>query len=136
MWGVSLRKQFANKSAVAMSRFYTGRVILEEPRCAVPSTAPVKSFFHRKGKDGRLAQLVRAPALQAGGRRFESCTAHHHSSAEKTSKIVSSQLFRSMSRLPSWPTNYPLCPDLEHKLHRQLSDASVYCRAGNYTECR
>jgi hypothetical protein len=26
---------------------------------------------------GRLAQLVRAPALQAGGRRFESCTAHH-----------------------------------------------------------
>src|SRR6202163_3580974 len=29
---------------------------------------------------GRLAQLVRAPALQAGGRRFESCTAHHSSS--------------------------------------------------------
>ena len=28
---------------------------------------------------GRLAQLVRAPALQAGGRRFESCTAHHSS---------------------------------------------------------
>src|SRR4029077_14129880 len=26
---------------------------------------------------GRLAQLVRAPALQAGGRRFEPCTAHH-----------------------------------------------------------
>jgi len=25
---------------------------------------------------GWLAQLVRAPALQAGGRRFESCTAH------------------------------------------------------------
>src|SRR5437763_17070964 len=29
------------------------------------------------GSEGRLAQLVRAPALQAGGRRFESCTAHH-----------------------------------------------------------
>ncbi len=29
------------------------------------------------GHEGRLAQLVRAPALQAGGRRFESCTAHH-----------------------------------------------------------
>ena len=28
------------------------------------------------GHEGRLAQLVRAPALQAGGRRFESCTAH------------------------------------------------------------
>jgi hypothetical protein len=25
---------------------------------------------------GCLAQLVRAPALQAGGRRFESCSAH------------------------------------------------------------
>jgi hypothetical protein len=29
--------------------------------------------------EGRLAQLVRAPALQAGGRRFESCTAHQSS---------------------------------------------------------
>jgi hypothetical protein len=28
-------------------------------------------------KNGRLAQLVRAPALQAGGRRFESYIAHH-----------------------------------------------------------
>ena len=27
--------------------------------------------------NGRLAQLVRAPALQAGGRRFESYIAHH-----------------------------------------------------------
>ena len=26
---------------------------------------------------GRLAQLVRAPALQAGGHRFESYSAHH-----------------------------------------------------------
>jgi hypothetical protein len=31
----------------------------------------------RYGVSGRLAQLVRAPALQAGGRRFEPCTAHH-----------------------------------------------------------
>ena len=29
------------------------------------------------GNRGWLAQLVRAPALHAGGRRFESCTAHH-----------------------------------------------------------
>ena len=28
-------------------------------------------------KNGRLAQLVRAPALQAGGHRFESYSAHH-----------------------------------------------------------
>ena len=27
--------------------------------------------------NGRLAQLVRAPALQAGGHRFESYSAHH-----------------------------------------------------------
>ena len=29
------------------------------------------------GSYGRLAQLVRAPALQAGGHRFESYIAHH-----------------------------------------------------------
>ena len=27
---------------------------------------------------GRLAQLVRAPALHAGGQRFKSSTAHHY----------------------------------------------------------
>src|SRR5208283_2965258 len=32
--------------------------------------------MNRCEQHGRLAQLVRAPALQAGGRRFESCTAH------------------------------------------------------------
>jgi hypothetical protein len=31
----------------------------------------------REGVRGRLAQLVRAPRLHRGGRRFESCTAHH-----------------------------------------------------------
>ena len=36
---------------------------------------------------GRLAQLVRAPALQAGGRRFEPCTAHH-SKVEKKLELV------------------------------------------------
>ena len=30
------------------------------------------------GDYGRLAQLVRAPALQAGGHRFESYSAHHN----------------------------------------------------------
>jgi hypothetical protein len=45
---------------------------------------PLKSSFGRRAcpvarsHEGRLAQLVRAPALQAGGRRFESCTAHHN----------------------------------------------------------
>src|SRR6266571_128211 len=35
-----------------------------------------RSFLYDESV-GRLAQLVRAPALQAGGRRFEPCTAHH-----------------------------------------------------------
>ncbi len=46
-------------------------------------TVPEKRFSSFRGShgaqigsEGRLAQLVRAPALQAGGRRFESCTAH------------------------------------------------------------
>ena len=32
----------------------------------------------QQGKYGRLAQLVRASALQAGGREFESLIAHHN----------------------------------------------------------
>src|ERR1700731_415536 len=49
---------------------------------AVRADAPPSSSNQRAGPvarryQGRLAQLVRAPALQAGGRRFESCTAHH-----------------------------------------------------------
>ena len=31
----------------------------------------------KRATRGRLAQLVRAPALHAGGQRFESSTAHH-----------------------------------------------------------
>jgi len=42
------------------------------------------SAHPRESPRGRLAQLVRAPALQAGGRRFESCTAHHSSSCFAT----------------------------------------------------
>ena len=44
-------------------------------RC--PSIVPGRcDFLGCMNVRGRLAQLVRAPALQAGGRRFESCTAH------------------------------------------------------------
>ena len=39
--------------------------------CACCKTVSYKSII-----DGRLAQLVRAPALHAGGHKFESCTAH------------------------------------------------------------
>jgi hypothetical protein len=37
---------------------------------------------------GRLAQLVRAPALQAGGRRFEPCTAHPASARIRAIRMV------------------------------------------------
>jgi hypothetical protein len=43
---------------------------------------------------GRLAQLVRAPALQAGGRRFEPCTAHHPSDSNSRGDVV--QLVRTL----------------------------------------
>src|SRR6266566_10088859 len=43
-------------------------------RCA--RVDALRSFLYDESV-GRLAQLVRAPALQAGGRRFEPCTAHH-----------------------------------------------------------
>ncbi len=48
---------------------------------------------------GRLAQLVRAPALQAGGRRFEPCTAHHPYAPPFRGDVV--QLVRTLP---------PLCP--------------------------
>src|SRR5246127_2828321 len=38
---------------------------------------PASCSMGKHEQRGRLAQLVRAPALQAGGRRFEPCTAHH-----------------------------------------------------------
>jgi hypothetical protein len=44
--------------------------------------------------EGRLAQLVRAPALQAGGRRFESCTAHHLAFRTAAGDVV--QLVRTL----------------------------------------
>ena len=45
---------------------YTQNVIAECPSLRAPMLS-----------QGRLAQLVRAPRLHRGGRRFESCTAHH-----------------------------------------------------------
>jgi hypothetical protein len=37
---------------------------------------------------GRVAQLVRAPASHAGGRRFESCRAHHFESCQASHAFV------------------------------------------------
>ena len=41
---------------------------------------------------GSLAQLVRAPALQAGGHRFESCSFHHLNTTESNMALWSSGL--------------------------------------------
>jgi hypothetical protein len=58
-----------------------GISIFAYTRSSVPYACSGRSILsarHSSPKpEGRLAQLVRAPALQAGGRRFESCTAHH-----------------------------------------------------------
>ena len=40
---------------------------------------------------GRLAQLVRAPALQAGGHRFESYIAHHAEIAQLVEQLTCNQ---------------------------------------------
>ena len=79
---------------VALSRYkekqFTGSPgKVQLSAAGVPAIARKKNFARRcnpltlraasctMGCCGRLAQLVRAPALQAGGRRFEPCTAHH-----------------------------------------------------------
>ena len=54
---------------------------------------------------GRLAQLVRAPARQAGGRRFESNTAHHGgiSAPSKNPEFIKLRGFSLYSAAPSLP---------------------------------
>ena len=56
------------------------RVYSIEARDARAPLSLLKTRLSSPRFEGRLAQLVRAPALQAGGRRFEPCTAHHFSS--------------------------------------------------------
>src|SRR6202051_4642292 len=46
------------------------------PRLFKLGTTAVSHSGNRAVPTRSIAQLVRAPALQAGGRRFESCTAH------------------------------------------------------------
>ena len=56
---------------------FRGSHILGSGQDACAFHAQQKARIENKPKKcGRLAQLVRAPALQAGGRRFEPCTAH------------------------------------------------------------
>ncbi len=47
---------------------------------------------------GRMAQLVRAPALHAGGHRFESCFAHHRGRPVRSGlqwELLTERLLRS-----------------------------------------
>jgi hypothetical protein len=44
-------------------------------------------------ESGRVAQLVRAPASHAGGRRFESCRAHHPRTCESAIAVSTPKHF-------------------------------------------
>ena len=62
-------------SACGQDRYF---FIQEDAKIRAPAFGtgePVEG--DNQAQRGRLAQLVRAPALHAGGHRFESCTAHH-----------------------------------------------------------
>src|SRR5271170_5924091 len=65
-------------SAFTISRFTRSSVSIQT---LAPAPRPFTGMMERVRKwplrSGRLAQLVRAPALQAGCRGFESLTAHH-----------------------------------------------------------
>ena len=49
----------------------------------LPGTTSMNDTFVRNEKYGGLAQLARAPALQAGGQRFESVILHSGASPRK-----------------------------------------------------
>src|SRR5580704_19587148 len=69
-----------NAQATAIRTMRGIRVGWQDSMANMPDLGPLLECFPgRTWRAGRLAQLVRAPALQAGGRRFESCTAHQSS---------------------------------------------------------
>jgi hypothetical protein len=51
-------------------------------------TRLLKCFRIKRSSIGRLAQLVRAPALQAGGPRFEPATAHHAAASQTSMSFM------------------------------------------------
>ncbi len=79
------------KSAVCDELFLQRSRYTQKTRPRVPIDR--SGILAVRRNDGRLAQLVRAPALQAGGRRFESCTAHQ----------LPSKPHYSLTRLPAPP---------------------------------
>src|SRR5712675_2441346 len=70
-------------------------------RCGNALTLPAASCT--MNCSGRLAQLVRAPALQAGGRRFEPCTAHHSRASFNAGRDIRDTPALLSRRL--WPTH-------------------------------
>ena len=74
---MSQDRHFSAIDPGVVGRFAAVTTIDRGDNVKVNSKSCIRSSTRRVGVcDGRLAQLVRAPALQAGGRRFESCTAH------------------------------------------------------------
>src|SRR5437899_2850230 len=81
----------------------------------------LRSFLYDESV-GRLAQLVRAPALQAGGRRFEPCTAHHPCAPPFRGDVV--QLVRT---LPSrWLESHTVTAKPQNLLGDGVVGTSLY----------
>ena len=68
----------------------------------------------KKSCQGRLAQLVRAPALQAGGPRFEPATAHHSTQTPAATLHVRPNSYaKNKSFHETWLGNIPWCRFVE-----------------------
>ncbi len=79
------------------------------PQSSSRRTSPLTSAHQHLScsTKGRLAQLARAPARHAGGRRFKSCIAHYQEAIRQSHFFVSCCPMRS----PARHTDDGACPD-------------------------
>ena len=75
-WIMDWRSGFGLVCSLSWSHGWTCNNILFLLQSMWDGTAPLVLSLY--GLYGALAQLIRAPALQAGGHEFESHTLHHH----------------------------------------------------------
>ncbi len=83
--------------------------------CEGYSTCPLQSDFEDFPGScynfyGRLAQLVRAPPLQGGGHRFDSCTAHLTKNARVKAKRSSNRNSAEVRSIKVPRKDFPLTP--------------------------
>ena len=93
---VRIDNEPAQAASLATNRvfegFFRARVYSKQRRTRRPSSGQATT--------GRLAQLVRAPRLHRGGRRFESCTAHQFSLAQSSRAAV---CYLDVPRIRAYP---------------------------------